>query len=97
MGGILKSITRLIEIKVGKHGIIIDFVDTAGSERSATYLPEVAIEQEWTKEEAIESLIQKTGWHGSVSEQLLQSIKLTRYQSSKVHIHYKEYLELKKK
>lgn len=35
------------EIKVGKHGIIIDFRDPKGTARNATYLPEVALEQSY--------------------------------------------------
>lgn len=53
--------------EVGKHGIIISFKQNS-RDFSATYLPEVATEQKWTKEEAIESLIQKSGYHGLVSK-----------------------------
>ncbi len=48
------EIKSLEEFEVGKHGIIIE---KAGA--SATYLPEVAKEQGWTKEETLSSLCQK--------------------------------------
>jgi len=78
--------------EIGKHGIIIDFADPkSGSHRSATYLPEVASEQEWDRDEALMSLIKKAGFKGSVTDDLIHNIKLTRYQSSIHHLPYKEY------
>ncbi len=50
------EIKSIDEFEVGKHGIIIE---KAGA--SATYLPEVAEEQGWTKEETLSSLCQKAG------------------------------------
>lgn len=50
------EIKSLDQFELGKHGIIIE---KAG--RSATYLPEVATEQGWTKEETLSSLCQKAG------------------------------------
>ncbi|GLE06732.1 hypothetical protein PINS_up016217 [Pythium insidiosum] len=35
--------------EIGVHGIIIDFVDDHGQHYSATYLPDVAKEQNWTR------------------------------------------------
>jgi len=83
--------------EIDLHGIWIDFVDPNGVGRNATYLPEVAGEQGWTKEEAIESLVRKSGYKGPVTDALLSSIRLTRYQSSKHSLTYAEYLSLKNK
>lgn len=44
------------EFKTGEHGIIIE-----KGGRRAVYLPEVAPEQGWTREETLESLCQKAG------------------------------------
>lgn len=60
---------------------------------SATYLPEVAKEQNWTKEQAVHSLIEKAGYHGTVSNELLSSISCTRYQSTKIRVTYEEYVQ----
>ena len=49
----------------------------------ATYLPEVALEQGWTKIEAIDSLLRKGGFVGKITEDVRRKIVLTRYQSSK--------------
>jgi len=82
--------------EINVHGIWIDFVDSSGVSRSATYLPEVAGEQGWTKEEALESLVRKSGYKGALNQSLLASIKLTRYQSSKSSLTYAEYTSLVK-
>ena len=67
------------EWEVGKHGIIIEF-QSQGHHYQATYLPEVAEEQEWSIEEAIESLVEKSGFYGDYKK-ILSNIKLTTYES----------------
>ena len=47
----------------GRHGVRIAF-GVGGRRLGATYLPEVAEEQGWGCEEAVESLMQKAGWQG---------------------------------
>ncbi|KGY14584.1 hypothetical protein PABG_12537 [Paracoccidioides brasiliensis Pb03] len=51
---------------LGKHGIRISFTHR-GRRLGATYLPDVAVEQGWTKEETMESLMRKAGWEGCSS------------------------------
>ena len=76
--------------EVGKHGIIINF--NANCMRySATYLPHVASEQGWTKREAIDSLVRKSGYRSSVTDSVRDSISLTRYQRKKTEATYQEY------
>ena len=48
---------------LGKHGLRISFTHR-GRRHGATYLPDVAIEQGWSKEETLESLMKKAGWDG---------------------------------
>ena len=60
---------------------------------SATYLPEVARDQQWNQDATIRSLIRKAGYNGQVSDELLQSIRCTRYQSAKLRITYDEYCQ----
>lgn len=79
-----------LDWEIGLHGIIIEFNEN-GSCYSATYLPDVASEQGWTKEEAIESLARKSGYRGQLSSKILQSMKLTRYQTSKMSMTYADY------
>lgn len=76
--------------EVGTHGIRISFSDR-GRRYGATYLPDVALEQGWTKDEALFSLIRKSGWMGSRSKWQDLDIKVTRYQGKKISLDYPEY------
>jgi hypothetical protein len=54
----------------------------------------VAKEQGWTKEKAIESLLRKGGYRETkISQEFLDSIFLTRYQSLKAQVTYQDYLD----
>ncbi|KAL0480572.1 Ammecr1l, partial [Acrasis kona] len=81
--------------EIGTHGIRISFVNpSTGRESGATYLPEVCSEQEWTKEECLESLYRKAGYRGKLNKELLESTHLEKYQSTKSHIEYNDYIKL---
>ncbi|RAL40127.1 unnamed protein product [Cuscuta campestris] len=81
-----------LDWEVGKHGIIIEFSDpNSGRRLSATYLPEVAAAEGWTNIQAIDSLIRKAGYTGSIPSKLRESIRLTRYQSSLFTMGFGEY------
>lgn len=82
-----------LDWEVGKHGIIIEFTDPDyNTRRSATYLPEVAAHEGWTRIEAIDSLVRKAGYNGIITESVRKSIRLTRYQSSLFTMPYGEYI-----
>mmetsp|Transcript_23906 Transcript_23906/g.33440 ORF Transcript_23906/g.33440 Transcript_23906/m.33440 type:complete len:91 (+) Transcript_23906:446-718(+) len=85
-----------VTTQIGTHGITIRFQNLKGKSFSATYLPEVCPEQGWTKEECLESLVRKSGFRGRINSSLWNTIKLTRYQSVKAKMTYKEYLENRK-
>jgi uncharacterized protein (TIGR00296 family) len=81
---------------IGTHGIRISF--TLHSRRyGATYLPSVAEEQEWTKDETLISLMRKAGWNGSSSgwQKAWKDGKgeLVRYEGKAVGLEYKEWKE----
>lgn len=59
---------------------------------TATYLPDVMPAQGWTKVETIDSAIHKAGWDGRINDELRRSVKLRRYQSSKVFVTWSEYV-----
>lgn len=84
-----------LDWEVGTHGIKIEFLNDRGSTRSATFLPEVASEQGWTKEETVEALLRKGGLKCDITQQVKNDIKLTRYRSEKVALSFQEYQELK--
>ncbi|KAF1351935.1 AMMECR1 domain-containing protein [Delphinella strobiligena] len=78
---------------IGTHGIRISFT-YHGRRLGATYLPDVALEQGWTKEEAIVSLMRKAGWSGKKEEwRKVLGLELVRYEGKKVSLDYKEWKE----
>ncbi|CAL9044658.1 uncharacterized protein At2g38710 [Musa acuminata AAA Group] len=81
-----------LDWEIGKHGLIIEFTDPDyNTRRSATYLPEVAAHEGWTKTEAIDSLMRKAGFNGVISESLRNRLRATRYQSTLYTMHYRDY------
>mmetsp|Transcript_12265 Transcript_12265/g.35588 ORF Transcript_12265/g.35588 Transcript_12265/m.35588 type:complete len:264 (-) Transcript_12265:253-1044(-) len=77
---------------IGTHGISIKFQVGESAFYSATFLPEVARDQNWTHEKTLDALIKKAGYHGRIDETLLRSIHCTRYQSSKCKIAFQDYV-----
>ena len=70
------------------HGIRISFTHR-GRRYGSTYLPNVALEQGWTKEETIISLMRKAGWTGRSSEwEKVADLKCIKYQGLKADIRY---------
>nr|XP_033814261.1 AMMECR1-like protein isoform X3 [Geotrypetes seraphini] len=81
-----------LDWEVGIHGIRIEFINEKGVKRTATYLPEVAKEQDWDQIQTIDSLLRKGGFKAPITNEFRKSIKLTRYRSEKVTISYTEYI-----
>ncbi|CBZ51940.1 Similar to uniprot/Q12012 Saccharomyces cerevisiae YOR289w, related [Neospora caninum Liverpool] len=77
---------------VGLHGTTISFCDDRGAKYSATYLPEIAQEMQMTQREAIASLVKKAGYTGAVTDELLDRVSLTRYQSSQTRLAFDSYV-----
>ncbi|KAM0322445.1 hypothetical protein ACHAQA_009512 [Verticillium albo-atrum] len=75
---------------LGVHGLRISFVSN-GRRYGATYLPDVAVEQEWTKEETLVSLMRKAGWMGRKDKWQDVELKVVRYQGKKESLEYDEY------
>ncbi|KAI6346961.1 hypothetical protein MCOR25_010936 [Pyricularia grisea] len=75
---------------LGTHGLRISFYN-AGRRYGATYLPDVAPEQGWTKEETIVSLMRKAGWMGRKDKWRDVDLKVVRYQGRKVSLEYTAY------
>ncbi|KAJ0968109.1 hypothetical protein J5N97_025026 [Dioscorea zingiberensis] len=88
-----ESALHHLDWEIGKHGLIIEFTDPDyNTRRSATYLPEVAAHEGWTKMEAIDSLMRKAGYNGPITEPLRKRVRLTRYQSTLYTMPYSEYV-----
>ncbi|KDQ14620.1 hypothetical protein BOTBODRAFT_77617, partial [Botryobasidium botryosum FD-172 SS1] len=65
---------------------------SSGRTYNATYLPEIAPAQGWSKVEAVDSAIRKAGWEGRIGEELRRAVKLRRYQSRKIAVGWDEYV-----
>lgn len=76
--------------ELGTHGLRISFY-YHGRRYGATYLPDVAVEQGWTKEETVVSLMRKAGWMGRKERWEDVELKVVRYQGKKESLEYTEY------
>lgn len=86
-----ETAANYLDWEVGKHGMILEFTDPDSARRSATYLPEVAAQEGWTKLETVDSLVRKAGYTGPITESMRRKFRITRYQSSLYTMHYSEY------
>ena len=75
--------------EIGVHGIWIDFSNERGQKFSSTFLPEVALEWNWDRQETLQHLVRKAG----SSIQQVRDLKVTRYKSLKGSMTYQQYLE----
>ncbi|TPX18164.1 uncharacterized protein E0L32_002673 [Thyridium curvatum] len=76
--------------ELGTHGIRISF-SHHGRRYGATYLPDVAVEQGWTKEETLVSLMRKAGWMGKKDRWRDVELSVVRYQGKKESLEYADY------
>lgn len=78
---------------IGEHGLILEIQEPRGSHSyRATFLPEIAAEQGWTREQTIRSLVRKSGYSGSLER---TTIKMTRYRTKHHSLTYPEYVAIK--
>lgn len=84
----------VLDWELGTHGIRISF-QWDGRRHGATYLPDVATEQGWTKEQTLVSLMRKAGWEGrrdrwrEVAD--AGAMKVVRYRGDKEQVVYDEF------
>ncbi|KAK8790026.1 hypothetical protein WA158_006806 [Blastocystis sp. Blastoise] len=78
---------------VGKHGIIIEFEED-GEYYRATYLPEVAKEQDWDVKTTLRHLIQKSGYRQKPDAELFNRIELTTYETQLASLTFDEYVKM---
>lgn len=97
-----ERITDRQDWEVGTHGLMIQFHSSDKVKAyQATYLPEVAKEQQWKKDEAIYSLIRKSGYSrnrhchdlSSLPIEFVNQISITRYRTSKFSMTWTEYAQ----
>ena len=76
---------------IGRHGITIQFTANHKKKYNATYLPEVAKQQNWSKLVTIDNLVNKAGFDGNVSD--VENLRVTKYQSCKAIMTWSEYIK----
>lgn len=76
--------------ELGKHGLRISFY-WRNRRYGSTYLPDVAMEQGWDKEETLVSLMKKAGWSGREDKWRDVELKVVRYQGMKESMEYEEF------
>ena len=90
--------------QLGKHGIRISFTHRY-RKHGATYLPDVAVEQGWTQEETLESLMRKAGWESQSRRftrattkpwEEVRDFRVVRYSGLKASATYSEWQEWQK-
>lgn len=90
-----ESIKDPMDWIIGTHGLRISFTHS-NRRYGSTYLPDVAREQGWTKEETMVSLMRKAGWSGKSSEwRNVKDFDVVRYQGYRATLGYPEYSEWK--
>jgi len=91
-----ESISDPMDWQIGTHGLRISFVYN-NRRHGSTYLPDVAREQGWTKDETMVSLMRKAGWNGRSEEwRKVSNLHVIRYKGSKTSLSYRQWLEWKK-
>jgi len=80
--------------EIGTHGIRISFTHK-GKRYGSTYLPDVAVEQGWTKEEALISLMHKAGWSGRDEDWDKIELHVIRYQGHALGVSHQQYKDFK--
>ena len=100
--GQLGSATFLPEVMV-EHGNLFEFLWLYCSSTPAlvlfglfvsdVQLTHVSRRTGMTKVQAIDRLFRKGGYKGVITQELRESVKLTRYQSEKLTVSYEDYIE----
>jgi AMMECR1 domain-containing protein len=77
--------------ELGIHGLRISFY-ARNKRYGACYLPDVAVEQGWDKEETIVSLMRKAGWSGRTERwNEVGDLKCVRFQGKAESAGWEEY------
>lgn len=81
-----ESCSDINDWTIGTHGLRFHY-----DGHSSTFLPEVAEEWHWTKEQTLQELAKKSGMHKKITPADYPKIKLERYQSSHIQVKYADY------
>eukprot|EP01063_Lacrimia_lanifica_P035413 TRINITY_DN6729_c0_g1_i2.p2 TRINITY_DN6729_c0_g1~~TRINITY_DN6729_c0_g1_i2.p2 ORF type:complete len:208 (+),score=71.10 TRINITY_DN6729_c0_g1_i2:43-666(+) len=80
--------------EIGRHGISLTLADGQGRRYSATFLPQVIVDQGWSKEDTFRHLLRKAGYPGRPGADVFARCEVQTYEGSKEHIPYSDYKHL---
>ncbi|KAI9643728.1 hypothetical protein NHQ30_008351 [Ciborinia camelliae] len=86
-----ETCAHALDWELGIHGIRITFY-YKNKRYGACYLPDVAVEQEWTREETVVSAMRKAGWGGRREKwREVGQLTVVRYQGRKESVSWREF------
>jgi len=83
-----KAAKDLDDWVIGRHGVTLSFEDDQNHHYSATYLPEIALENNWSKADTIRNLVHKSGYKKILST--AKNVQLNTYESCKAELTWEE-------
>ncbi|PQE04487.1 AMMECR1 family protein [Rutstroemia sp. NJR-2017a BVV2] len=91
-----ETCSQPLDWELGVHGITLTFYYRS-NRYEACYLPDVAVEQGWDKEETVVSCMRKAGWRGRTEKwREVGDLKVVRFQGRKESVEWEEYAEWRK-
>ena len=86
----------IFDWEIGVHGIELRFQEPrSGEVQSATFLPEVMVEQNWSKRETYSNLIEKAGCYMDIDEIMDHYeeyfLEVVRYEGNKSELAYEDF------
>ncbi|XP_076805349.1 nuclear protein AMMECR1-like isoform X2 [Clavelina lepadiformis] len=84
-----------LDWQVGIHGIRIEFKNEKGHHRTATYLPEVSMEQGWDQLQTVENLLRKGGYKAHITPAFMETVVCQRYYTEKLAVSYQDFATVK--
>lgn len=89
----MEPCTDFLDWDVGTHGVYIVLLDLATKTkpprpRTATFLPEIAPAQRWSKVQTIDHALRKAGWTDEITDERRAALEVYRYTSDKCTVAY---------
>lgn len=86
-----ESADDALDWELGVHGLRISFY-ARNRRYGACYLPDVAVEQGWDKEETVVSLMRKAGWNGRTEKWTeVNDMRVVRFQGMAESLGYEDF------
>eukprot|EP00755_Sulcionema_specki_P000896 Sspe_Gene.115959::Locus_104160_Transcript_1_1_Confidence_1.000_Length_789::g.115959::m.115959 len=88
-----EKVSRWDDWVVGKHGVAVTLRCPSTSELlAATFLPEVALQQGWTRRTTMEILLQKAGYKRPITNEVLEKCNVERYEGRSSSLVFSDFL-----